>query len=164
MYKSFYTALVPFTAATLVVLLCPLSLVWLKLAARYWKPSKAVSKQSRPPPLDGGSRGPPKQKSRTAVLVLCSSEKRSSPRCKVVKTVVCVLVILVVLSLLLLLAGDVERNPGPLHRPTRESESSDSDEFFDALEYIEGNTESTSKPGRLCICITLITTHSFLQL
>ena len=87
--------------------------MWLKLAARYWKPSKAVSKQYRPPPLDGGSRGPPKQKSRTAVLVLCSSEKRSSPRCKVVKTVVCVLVILGVLFLLLLLAGDVERNPGP---------------------------------------------------
>ena len=100
-------------AATLVVLLCPLSLVWLKLAARYWKPSKAVSKLSRPPSLDGGSRGPPKQKSRTAVLVLCSSEKHSSPRCKVVKTVVCVLVILGVLFLLLLLAGDVERNPGP---------------------------------------------------
>ena len=113
MYNLFYAALVPFTAATLVVLLCPLSLVWLKLAARYWKPSKAVSKQSSPPPLDGGSRGPPKQKSRTAVLVLCSSEKRSSPRCKVVKTVVCVLVILGVLFLLLLLAGDVERNPGP---------------------------------------------------
>ena len=87
--------------------------MWLKLAARYWKPSKAVSKQSRPPPLDGGSRSPPKQKSRTAVLVLCSSEKRSSLRCKVVKTVVCVLVILGVLFLLLLLAGDVERNPGP---------------------------------------------------
>ena len=87
--------------------------MWLKLAARYWKPSKAVSKQSRPPPLDGGSRGPPKQKSRTAVLVLCSIEKHSSPRCKVVKTVVCVLVILGVLFLLLLLAGDVERNPGP---------------------------------------------------
>ena len=87
--------------------------MWLKLAVRYWKPSKAVSKQSRPPPLDGGSRGPPKQKSRTAVLVLCSSEKHSSPRCKVVKTVVCVLVILGVLFLLLLLAGDVERNPGP---------------------------------------------------
>ena len=47
------------------------------------------------------------------MLVLCSSEKHSSPRCKVVKTVVCVLVILVVLFLLLLLAGDVERNPGP---------------------------------------------------
>ena len=87
--------------------------MWLKLAARYWKPSKAVSKQSRPPPLDGGSRGPPKQKSRTAVLVLCSCEKRSSPRCRVVKTVVCVLVILGVLFLLLLVAGDVERNPGP---------------------------------------------------
>ena len=87
--------------------------MWLKLAARYWKPSKAVSKRSRPPLLDGGSRGPPKQKSRTAVLVLCSSEKRSSPRYKVVKTVVCVLVILEVLFLLLLLAGDVERNPGP---------------------------------------------------
>ena len=87
--------------------------MWLKLAARYWKPSKAVSKQSRPPPLDGGSRGPPKQKLRTDVLVLCSSEKHSSPRCKVVKTVVCVLVILGVLFLLLLLAGDVERNPGP---------------------------------------------------
>ena len=87
--------------------------MWLKLAARYWKPSKAVSKQSRPPPLNGGSRGPPKQKSRTAVLVLCSSEKHSSPHCKVVKTVVCVLVILGVLFLLLLLAGDVERNPGP---------------------------------------------------
>ena len=47
------------------------------------------------------------------MLVLCSSEKRSSPRCNVVKTVVCVLVILGVLFLLLLLAGDVERNPGP---------------------------------------------------
>ena len=92
--------------------------MWLKLAARYWKPSKAVSKQSRPPPLDGGSRGPPKQKTRTAVLVLCCSEKHSSPCCKVVKTVVCVLVILGVLFLLLLLAGDVERNPGP----TSESE------------------------------------------
>ena len=87
--------------------------MWLNFAARYWKPSKAVSKQSRPLPLDGGSRGPPKQKSQTAVLVLCSSEKHSSPRCKVVKTVVCVLVILGVLFLLLLLAGDVERNPGP---------------------------------------------------
>ena len=108
-------ALVPFTAATLVVLVCPLSLVWLKLAARYKKPSNAVSKQSRPLPLDGGSRGPPncKQKSRTAVLVLCSSEKHSYPRCKVIKTVVRVLVILWVLYLLLLLAGDVERNPGP---------------------------------------------------
>ena len=52
------------------------------------------------------------------MLVLCSSEKHSSPRCKVVKTVVCVLVILGVLFLLLLLAGDVERNPGP----TSESE------------------------------------------
>ena len=96
------------------------------------------------------------------MLVLCSSEKRSSPRCKVVKIVVCVLVILGVLFLLLLLAGDVERNPGPLHRPTRESESPDSDEFFDALEYIEGHTESASKAGSLCICITL--PHSFLQL
>ena len=119
--------------------------MWLKLAARYWKPSKAVSKQSRPPPLDGGSRGPPKQKSRTAVLVLCSSEKHSSPRCKVVKTVVCVLVILGVLFLLLLLAGDVERNPGPLHRPTHDSESSDSDEFFDAFENVESIAVSTGK-------------------
>ena len=48
------------------------------------------------------------------MLVLCSSEKHSSPRCKVVKTVVCVLVIMGVLFLLLLLAGDVERNPGPI--------------------------------------------------
>ena len=57
------------------------------------------------------------QRSQTAIIVLCPSGKDSSPRCKVIKTVVSVLVILTVLFLLLLLAGDVERNPGPIDAP-----------------------------------------------
>ena len=47
------------------------------------------------------------------MVVLCPSEKCSAACRKVVMTVVCVLVILGVLFLLLLLAGDVELNPGP---------------------------------------------------
>ena len=48
-------------------------------------------------------------------------------------------VCVVMIALLLLLAGDVERNPGPLDRPTHESELSDNEEFFDALEHVESN-------------------------
>ena len=47
-------------------------------------------------------------------------------------------VCVVMIALLLLLAGDVERNPGPVDRLIQQrSESTDSEEFFDAVESLE---------------------------
>ena len=113
-------ALGHFTATTIVVLLCPLSLMWLKLAALFEEPSKATSKQ--PSSLDHGSSKTLRQKSQTAVCVFCPSKKRCIPDSEAIMTTVCILIILGVLFLLLLLAGDVERNPGPVDLTTRVSE------------------------------------------
>ena len=101
--------------------------MWLKLAVQHYKVSADRTGRTKPAGIYIVTSDLPSfpkssskccgvlciRKSSTTVLVLSVNENQPNPLYHVAMSVVCVLVILRVLFLLLLLAGDVERNPGP---------------------------------------------------